>query len=151
SRGPEEVLELSADSTRIRADLGYRERLPQKEALRRTIKWERTHPPEPVDPTAFDYAAEDAALAELEQPHSKRRATSRTPGARRKREVPHPGASIEGARQRRGSLGRQPAAQGALRFRNGSRCPRRSPVDRFAAPSRPQAGRWPRSSPSRSR
>jgi hypothetical protein len=31
--------------------------------LRRTVEWERAHPPDKVDPASFDYAAEDAALA----------------------------------------------------------------------------------------
>jgi len=50
-----------ASSTRIREELGYREPVTPDEALRRTIEWERTHPP-PIDPAQFDYAAEDAAL-----------------------------------------------------------------------------------------
>jgi nucleoside-diphosphate-sugar epimerase len=36
------------DSTRIRAELGYAERVDPDEALRRTIQWERTHPPDSV-------------------------------------------------------------------------------------------------------
>ena len=51
------------DSTRIRAELGYEEPTEPKEALRRTIEWERKHPPDNIDPADFDYAAEDAALA----------------------------------------------------------------------------------------
>jgi nucleoside-diphosphate-sugar epimerase len=54
-----------ADTIRIRRELGYRETVPRDEALRRTVEWERAHPPEKVDPTSFDYAAEDAALASL--------------------------------------------------------------------------------------
>jgi nucleoside-diphosphate-sugar epimerase len=50
------------DTTRIRRELGYREAVPRDEALRRTVAWERAHPPEKVDPASFDYAAEDAAL-----------------------------------------------------------------------------------------
>ena len=52
-----------ADTNRIRRELGYTETLPRDEALRRTVEWERAHPPEEVDPASFDYAAEDAALA----------------------------------------------------------------------------------------
>jgi nucleoside-diphosphate-sugar epimerase len=55
--------DLAADTSRIRADLGYREAIPWDEALRRTIAWERLNPPAQVDPAQFDYAAEDAALA----------------------------------------------------------------------------------------
>ena len=50
------------DSTRIRTELGYVERIAQEEAIRRTVEWERRNPP-PIDPCAFDYAAEDAAIA----------------------------------------------------------------------------------------
>ena len=55
---------LVADTTRIREELGYREHTPFEKALRRSIAWERAHPPEEVDLDRFDYAAEDAALAE---------------------------------------------------------------------------------------
>jgi nucleoside-diphosphate-sugar epimerase len=54
---------MIADSTRIRMELGYQEIAPPDEALARTIAWERAHPPEKADPDAFNYAAEDAALA----------------------------------------------------------------------------------------
>jgi nucleoside-diphosphate-sugar epimerase len=48
-------------SDRIRQDLGYRENLPREEAIRRTIAWERAHPP--AHPLyQFDYPAEDDAL-----------------------------------------------------------------------------------------
>jgi nucleoside-diphosphate-sugar epimerase len=50
------------DTGRIRRELGYEEKVSFDEALRRTIAWERTHPPERVDPEQFDYAAEDARL-----------------------------------------------------------------------------------------
>ena len=53
-----------ASSERIRKEIGYRELLPRDEAIRRTIKWERTNPP--AQPLAqFDYAAEDVALAQF--------------------------------------------------------------------------------------
>lgn len=55
---------LVADSTLIRVELGYREPVPPMEALRRTIAWERQERPENVA-RLLDYAAEDAALAEL--------------------------------------------------------------------------------------
>jgi nucleoside-diphosphate-sugar epimerase len=51
-----------ASSQRIRQELGYREPVALDEALKKTIAWERTHPP-PIDPAQFDYAAEDAALS----------------------------------------------------------------------------------------
>jgi nucleoside-diphosphate-sugar epimerase len=49
------------DTTRIREELGYHEPVPQIDAIRRTIAWERANPTE-SSPHAFDYAAEDAAL-----------------------------------------------------------------------------------------
>jgi nucleoside-diphosphate-sugar epimerase len=52
---------LVADTSRIRNELGWREEIPLDEALRRTVAWERAHPPKTVDPAKFDYAAEDAA------------------------------------------------------------------------------------------
>lgn len=55
---------MVADTTRIRGELGYVERVPREEALRRTIEWERTNPPETIDPSLFDYAAEDRIVAE---------------------------------------------------------------------------------------
>jgi nucleoside-diphosphate-sugar epimerase len=50
------------DTTRVRAELGYREPSPRLEALAATAAWERAHPPEGAD---VDYAAEDAVLAEV--------------------------------------------------------------------------------------
>jgi len=52
-----------ASSQRIRSELGYREIVSAEEAIRRTIAWERGHPPAEISPQQFDYAAEDAALA----------------------------------------------------------------------------------------
>jgi nucleoside-diphosphate-sugar epimerase len=54
---------LFMDSRRIRAELGYVEPIPVDEALRRTIEWEKANPPQQIDPAAFDYPAEDEALA----------------------------------------------------------------------------------------
>jgi nucleoside-diphosphate-sugar epimerase len=51
-----------ASSQRIRRELDYREAVPREEGIRRTIIWERTHPPRQVLFGPFDYAAEDAAL-----------------------------------------------------------------------------------------
>jgi hypothetical protein len=50
------------DSSRIRRELGYCEIVPRAEALRRTVEWERAHPPDSVPPEAFDYPAEDRAM-----------------------------------------------------------------------------------------
>ncbi len=54
------------DTSRIRQELGYKEPVPQEEALKRTVEWYRENPPERLDPEEADYSAEDAALAGLE-------------------------------------------------------------------------------------
>ena len=54
-----------ATSDRIRAELGYKELVEVEDAIQRTVAWERRNPPGTVDPQQFDYAAEDAALAEV--------------------------------------------------------------------------------------
>ena len=52
-----------ADTSRIRRELGFSERIARDEAIRRTIAWERATPATGgVLPHRFDYAAEDAAL-----------------------------------------------------------------------------------------
>jgi len=56
---------ILVDTTRIRAELGYQEVVSLEDALRRTIEWQRTNTPEKIDPADFDYAAEDAVLAEM--------------------------------------------------------------------------------------
>ncbi len=58
---------LVGDSSRIRKELGYTEPVSQVEALKRTVEWERVHPPEKIDPKMFDYAAEDAIVASSER------------------------------------------------------------------------------------
>jgi nucleoside-diphosphate-sugar epimerase len=54
--------DIVVDSSRIRRELGYEERVSLDEALKRTIAWERANPPKEFDPKEFDYAAEDALL-----------------------------------------------------------------------------------------
>jgi len=53
--------DLTMDSSRIRAELGYREVVPPAEALQKAVAWERANPSAPP----LDYAAEDDLLAEL--------------------------------------------------------------------------------------
>ena len=53
------------DSTRIRTELGYAESISRSEALVRTVEWERANPPSNIDPSRFDYDAEDRALERL--------------------------------------------------------------------------------------
>jgi nucleoside-diphosphate-sugar epimerase len=54
--------DLTLDTQRIRRELAFEERVPVEEALRRTVAWEREHPPEAAAPTQEQYAAEDAVL-----------------------------------------------------------------------------------------
>ena len=56
---------LVTDTTRIRTELGFDERVSREEALRRTIEWERAQPPEKLYPAQIEYAAEDAAVAKI--------------------------------------------------------------------------------------
>ena len=51
-----------ASSERIRQELGYEEKIPRVEAVRRTIQWELDYPPAAIPEAMFDYAAEDRAL-----------------------------------------------------------------------------------------
>jgi nucleoside-diphosphate-sugar epimerase len=51
-----------ADSTRIRTELGYREPVTREDAVRRTVEWERVHPPA-SETAVFDYAAESEAAS----------------------------------------------------------------------------------------
>lgn len=57
-------------TARLRHELGFAEAVPPDEALRRTIAWERAHPPAAVSSWLFDYAAEDAAVAALGLPRA---------------------------------------------------------------------------------
>jgi nucleoside-diphosphate-sugar epimerase len=54
---------LECDTSRIRAELEYAERIAQSDAIAATVAWERANPPDRIDAERFDYAAEDAALA----------------------------------------------------------------------------------------
>ena len=56
--------DIVVDSSRIRRELGYAERIDVEEAIRRTITWERANPPKETDPGEFDYAMEDTFLRE---------------------------------------------------------------------------------------
>jgi nucleoside-diphosphate-sugar epimerase len=49
-------------SARIRTELGFKEPVDFTTSLERTIAWERENPPRQIDPTQFDYAAEDAVI-----------------------------------------------------------------------------------------
>lgn len=63
-----ETQDFVLDTSRIRAELGYAERVLRDEGLRRTVEWMRAHPPQaqhPVIRGGFDYAAEDELLEAL--------------------------------------------------------------------------------------
>src|SRR5262249_32808718 len=53
--------DLVGDSTRIRAELGFKEIVKPDGALRETVRWEQNHLPEET----VDYAREDTLMAEL--------------------------------------------------------------------------------------
>ena len=57
------------DSSRLRTELGYTEIVDRDEALRKTISWERKHPPEEFSAVEksklLDYTTEDTVLASL--------------------------------------------------------------------------------------
>ncbi len=61
------------DTTRIRQELHYSEVVSLDEAFKRTLDWQRSHPPQENSPWAapylLDYATEDSILSELEQYH----------------------------------------------------------------------------------
>jgi nucleoside-diphosphate-sugar epimerase len=57
--------DLVVDTTRIREELGYKERVSREEALQKTVDWEHANPPTEIDPKQFDYAAEDAVIERL--------------------------------------------------------------------------------------
>jgi len=62
------------DTTAIQRDLGYRDMLPVLEALPATTQWYLDNPPRGTEVEAalqdpFDYAAEDAVLARVDQLH----------------------------------------------------------------------------------
>ena len=56
---------LDSDTTRIRRELDYTERVSRSEALQQTVAWQRANLPAQIDAAAFDYAAEDALLDSL--------------------------------------------------------------------------------------
>ena len=58
--------DVVADTSRIRTELGYKEAVPKETALRETVEWERANPPDEIDHAHFNYATEDAAIAQRE-------------------------------------------------------------------------------------
>ncbi|HJZ68268.1 MAG TPA: NAD-dependent epimerase/dehydratase family protein, partial [Blastocatellia bacterium] len=57
---------LDCDTSRIRREHGYAERVSRDDAIQETVAWERSNPPAEFDTGLFNYSAEDAALAKLE-------------------------------------------------------------------------------------
>ncbi len=62
--------DIVVDTKRIREELGYQERINLDAALKRTIDWERANPPAQIDPSDFDYAAEDTILEKFQNAKS---------------------------------------------------------------------------------
>ncbi len=54
--------DIVVDSSRIRRELGYKERVDVDDSLQRTVAWERANPPKEIDPREFDYVVEDTFL-----------------------------------------------------------------------------------------
>lgn len=52
----------SLDSSFIRTQLDYRERISTDEGVRRTVAWEQDNPPEDIDLEQFNYSSEDATV-----------------------------------------------------------------------------------------
>ncbi|HEY7801115.1 MAG TPA: NAD-dependent dehydratase, partial [Dehalococcoidia bacterium] len=58
--------DMVVDSSRIRAELGFRERISPAEGIRRSIEWERAQPQRRAGKREAEYAAEDRALASIQ-------------------------------------------------------------------------------------
>jgi len=56
--------DMVSDTSRIRKELGFEEAITLSDCIRRTVAWEREHPPERIDAAQFDYAKEDQLLRE---------------------------------------------------------------------------------------
>ncbi len=54
---------LDIDTSRIRSELGYREKIDREEALRRTIDWEVRNPPQQNGKHRIDYSVEDRLIS----------------------------------------------------------------------------------------
>jgi nucleoside-diphosphate-sugar epimerase len=61
---------LDSDTSRVRCELDYTERVSRNDALQRTVAWQRANPPAQVEAGAFDYAAEDGLLESFRQRHA---------------------------------------------------------------------------------
>ncbi|HEY8172146.1 MAG TPA: NAD-dependent epimerase/dehydratase family protein [Dehalococcoidia bacterium] len=55
--------DMDVDSTRIRRELGYRERVTREDGVLRAIAWERKHPPKQADPAWTDFSLDDTVVA----------------------------------------------------------------------------------------
>lgn len=57
--------DIFVDTSRIRDELGYSEKVSREDGLRKTVLWEWANPPLEIDPKNFDYEAEDDAVDKL--------------------------------------------------------------------------------------
>lgn len=55
---------LNMDTSRIREELDFTEKVTLEDSIKDTVDWERDNPPEKFDPEGFDYEAEDKLLYE---------------------------------------------------------------------------------------
>jgi nucleoside-diphosphate-sugar epimerase len=53
---------LATDTSGFREQTGFMDPIDRHESVRRTVSWERDHPPEDFSASQFDYKAEDAVL-----------------------------------------------------------------------------------------
>jgi nucleoside-diphosphate-sugar epimerase len=58
--------DMVVDSSRIRSELGFRERISPEEGIRRTIEWERAQPQRAAEKREAECAAEDRLLASIQ-------------------------------------------------------------------------------------
>ncbi len=57
--------DMVVDSSRIRSELGFRERISPEEGIRRTVEWERAQPQRAAEKREAEHAAEDRVLASI--------------------------------------------------------------------------------------
>lgn len=53
--------DMVIDGSRMRQELGYKDRFSPEEGLHRAIAWERAHPPSRIKPAWVDFSRDDAA------------------------------------------------------------------------------------------
>ena len=64
--GMETAQHLNADTSKIRIELGFKETFSLRDAIERTVEWERANPPKNAEKDV-DYKLEDSVIAKLEK------------------------------------------------------------------------------------